>query len=248
MRIIHVYASLDPAQGGPPIVVENLTKAQINLGHDVRVAAEHVRETDSVPTLTLKRHTALNLIRRPNPEDIGLVAWADVVHLHGVWEPILLSVACAARTVGRPYVITPHGMLDSWSLAQKRWKKKLALSLGYRRMLNRAGAIHVLNADEQKLIGPLKLSAPFEVIPIGVDFDQFDPLPDPAPFRSFNSGPGHRPFILFVSRLHFKKGLDFLADAFAKGEWQQVTRLYRNEDVPDERCWLRGSGWCLAYS
>jgi len=39
-----------------------------------------------------------------------------------------------------------------------------------------------------------------------------------------------------------------LADAFAKGEWQQVTRLYRNEDVPEQRCWLRGSGWCLAYS
>lgn len=39
-----------------------------------------------------------------------------------------------------------------------------------------------------------------------------------------------------------------LAEAFAKGGWQQVTRLYRNQDVPDERCWLRGAGWCLATS
>jgi len=38
-----------------------------------------------------------------------------------------------------------------------------------------------------------------------------------------------------------------LAAAFAGGGWQKVTRLYRDEDVPDERCWLRGSGWCLAY-
>jgi protein-L-isoaspartate(D-aspartate) O-methyltransferase len=38
-----------------------------------------------------------------------------------------------------------------------------------------------------------------------------------------------------------------LAEAFAKGGWQGVTRLYRNQEVPEERCWLRGSGWCLAY-
>lgn len=38
-----------------------------------------------------------------------------------------------------------------------------------------------------------------------------------------------------------------LAEAFAKGGWQTVTRLYRGEEIPEERCWLRGSGWCLAY-
>jgi protein-L-isoaspartate(D-aspartate) O-methyltransferase len=38
-----------------------------------------------------------------------------------------------------------------------------------------------------------------------------------------------------------------LADAFAKGGWQKVTRLHRDQDIPEERCWLRGSGWCLAY-
>ena len=39
-----------------------------------------------------------------------------------------------------------------------------------------------------------------------------------------------------------------LAEAFAHGGWQKVTRLYRNQDIPDERCWLRGDGWCLAYA
>ena len=38
-----------------------------------------------------------------------------------------------------------------------------------------------------------------------------------------------------------------LADAFDKGGWQKVTRLYRAEEIPEERCWLRGPGWCLAY-
>jgi protein-L-isoaspartate(D-aspartate) O-methyltransferase len=38
-----------------------------------------------------------------------------------------------------------------------------------------------------------------------------------------------------------------LAEAFKKGDCKRVTRLYRNEDIPDDRCWLRASGWCLAY-
>jgi protein-L-isoaspartate(D-aspartate) O-methyltransferase len=38
-----------------------------------------------------------------------------------------------------------------------------------------------------------------------------------------------------------------LAEAFEKGGWQKVTRLYRSEGIADERCWLRGSKWCLAY-
>lgn len=39
-----------------------------------------------------------------------------------------------------------------------------------------------------------------------------------------------------------------LAESFTKGGWQEVTRLYRNQDIPEERCWVRGSGWCLAFS
>jgi protein-L-isoaspartate(D-aspartate) O-methyltransferase len=36
--------------------------------------------------------------------------------------------------------------------------------------------------------------------------------------------------------------------SFAAGRWHEVTRLYRHNELPDERCWLRGTGWCLAYS
>lgn len=38
-----------------------------------------------------------------------------------------------------------------------------------------------------------------------------------------------------------------LAEAFARGGAEKVTRLYRRDDVPAEDCWLRGKGWCLAY-
>jgi protein-L-isoaspartate(D-aspartate) O-methyltransferase len=38
-----------------------------------------------------------------------------------------------------------------------------------------------------------------------------------------------------------------LATAFETGRAQEVTRLFRRDDIPDEDCWVRGTGWCLAY-
>ncbi|MBX7102696.1 MAG: glycosyltransferase [Gemmataceae bacterium] len=216
MRIVHVIASLDPAQGGPPVVARNLAAAQAGLGHDVRLAAEVVVGTSSVPTITLPRHTASVLWQQPTAAALDLVRNADVLHLHGIWEPVLLTVARAARSAGVPYVIAPHGMLDPWSLSQKKWKKRLALTLGFRRMLNRAAGLHVLNSDERDLLAPLRLTSPCFVIPNGIFLAEFDPPPDPQRFRDRRPGPGDRPFILFLSRLHYKKGLDLLAEAFSK--------------------------------
>jgi protein-L-isoaspartate(D-aspartate) O-methyltransferase len=38
-----------------------------------------------------------------------------------------------------------------------------------------------------------------------------------------------------------------LANAFENGDCQKVTRLYRSDETPADRCWLQGKGWCLAY-
>jgi protein-L-isoaspartate(D-aspartate) O-methyltransferase len=38
-----------------------------------------------------------------------------------------------------------------------------------------------------------------------------------------------------------------LAEAFAKGGWQKITRLYRDQEIPAERCWLGGPDWSLGF-
>jgi glycosyltransferase involved in cell wall biosynthesis len=102
-------------------------------------------------------------------------------------------------------------MLDPWSMAQKSVKKRIALALGYRRMLNRASAIHWLNNDEQTLAEPLGLHAGPVVVPNGLSLSDLD-----RPSAFVTSGDGTVPTILFLGRLHMKKGLDILADAFAQ--------------------------------
>ena len=225
MRITHLIASMDPAQGGPPVVVANLAEAQAALGHQVAVAAEVFRP---IPLATeesavsrrrfheLPSHSFLDLFRGARKELAGILQFADVLHLHGLWEPVIYCAAREAHKRGIPYLVAPHGMLDPWSLSQKPWKKRLALALGYRHILNRSAALHVLNDDESRLMEPLGLTAPRVVIPNGIALDELRTPPDSAKFRAHAKGPGDGPYVLFLSRLHYKKGLDFLADAFAR--------------------------------
>ena len=127
---------------------------------------------------------------------------------------MLARAASVAAAAGVPYCVLPHGMLDPWSLLQKRLKKALSMRLFQRRMLDRAAFIHALNADERRFIDDLRIRAPLVVIGNGISPEEIERWRVPGRFRPRIPEIGDRPFVLFLSRLHAKKGLDVLARAF----------------------------------
>lgn len=231
MRILHVIGSLDPALGGPPVVAACLAAAQASLGHESRILSYETPGADERMARTMERINAFKPVARavlPAPAGLERFLARDArrqipahlngvqfVHIHGVWEPILKAAADCTHQQQIPYVVAPHGMLDPWSLRQRRLKKKLALALGYQKMLNQAAFLHVLNGDERNLLAPLGVKSPTEVIPNGVFLEEIEPLPPRGSFRAAHPELGAGPYILFLSRLHYKKGLDYLAEAFA---------------------------------
>ncbi|UNK40469.1 glycosyltransferase (plasmid) [Shinella sp. H4-D48] len=230
MKIVHVITSIDPDSGGPQAVVMRLAAAQASLGHDVRVVSQaDDRTLASVARLGATipgfRQVVWNILPPPGtieailclkarPFLTRILTDSEQVHLHGVWEPILACAAAIATRNGIPYCVCPAGMLDTWSLAQKPWKKRFALAVAFRRMLDNAAFLHALNRDEVKLMRPLQLKAPAEIIPNGVFTEEFETLPSAADFPTVLGLPTGRRFVLFLSRLHYKKGLDLLASAF----------------------------------
>jgi glycosyltransferase involved in cell wall biosynthesis len=232
MRILHLIDALDPERGGPPVVAACLAAAQASLGHQTSILAWHWEGADARTDQAMARVPGFGRVGRhslgpisrlrfvlPRAASAALKAAlssADVLHIHGVWDPVFKAAASAARRRGMPYVVAPHGMLDPWSMAQKRLKKRIALALGFGRMLDRATFLHVLNADEGRLLAPLGLTMPLEVIPNGIFVEDVEPLPPAGEFHHRHSESAGGPYILFLSRLHYKKGLDFLADAFAQ--------------------------------
>lgn len=151
-----------------------------------------------------------------------LAADATIAHLHGLWMYTSIAAARWTRSTGRPLVTSPHGMLDAWALANSGWKKRLATLLYERRCLSAAACIHALSGAEADSIRAFGLKQPVCVIPNGVDPIAAPDIPPPWIGRI----PARAKVLLYLGRIHAKKGLDLLLDGWgrasndlAKGNW-----------------------------
>ncbi len=137
----------------------------------------------------------------------------DLVHIHGLWQEHCAFAAALARRLGKPYVISAHGMLDPWALKHKGWKKSLYLRLVERKNLAGAAALHALTAAEASDYRKITTYSLVETIPNAIDL----PLAaDPGLFVSKYPAVSAKTIVLFLSRLHHKKGLDLLCESWSR--------------------------------
>lgn len=199
--------------GGPIRSVAALAEAMHRRGHRVTVATADARDVPSTwwkgdgPAVAAVRHGRFgDLDRSSNARMRELVREADVVHLNGVWEPTSATVARIARSVGRPYLVTPRGVLDDWSMTRGWMKKRLHLAVAGGRMLRRAHAVHCTAAGEARQVDRLVPGTRLAVIPNLLDLESL---------LALSRRESESPRILFLGRVHPKKGLDRLLDAIA---------------------------------
>lgn len=154
----------------------------------------------------------------------------DLVHTQGLWMYPSRAVHSWHRRTRKPYLISPHGMLDPWALANARWKKRIAAVLYENDHLRHAACLHALCASEAHSIRAYGLTSPIAVIPNGIE------LPDIGhgnmPDAEFPGIPEDKRVLLFLGRLHPKKGLPGLLRA-----WSLVRRKVSEVD-----------GWRLAIA
>jgi glycosyltransferase involved in cell wall biosynthesis len=137
---------------------------------------------------------------------------ADALHLHGPWSTSNAQVAARARAIGTPYVVSSHGMLDDWCMAQGSLKKRVHLALMGRDMFRGARRLHCAAEEEARQASRwARVSA--RVIPLPMDLSPLDRLPGPGLARERFSLRAGVPTVLFLSRLHPKKGADVLVEA-----------------------------------
>jgi glycosyltransferase involved in cell wall biosynthesis len=228
--IVHVIDNLRPASGGPTTVVIQLAEQQAAVGKQVYVICREGPDVRSERESLERRWgragigwTELHSIsvgRRSRELENRLVELSpQVVHLHCVWESILHSAHAVCRRVDVPTVMSTHGMLHPFVLAQK-WLKKSAYLALFGNVVRANKSVLALNNEESRYV-EARFGVPATVLPNAVDVTSYL-RPPSGVFRSTIPSLRGSPFILFVGRLHPIKGIDLLVKSFARAREQGV--------------------------
>lgn len=227
-HVVHVISSVDPRAGGTTTQLVSLVKAQVDLGMTVTVISTYMADFD--PSAAEEMQNAGAYIELVGPST-AVMAWhpklsrvlrdvivtSNVVHIHGLWEEIQHRAAVIARELGVQYLFSLHGTLEPWSMQQSRLKKQIYMAVRMKKNLVGAAALHYSDGMEQELTADWRLSTPAIVQPYAVDLEPFDRLPSKGFFRRAFPQLGDAPYVLFLGRLHPRKGLDVLIPAFKLG-------------------------------
>lgn len=220
--ILHVIDNLYPESGGPPTVAIEIVRQQAIMGRKVALLCSHAPRKPEQRALLAERWKGLD-IEYIVLDDLaqGGVAGAraaidrlrpDVIHIHCMWEALVRQMASHARKRGIPYVLSTHGMLHPFVLAQKRLKKWAYLTL-FPGIVSGAGELFALNREEAEHI-VRTFRRPASVLPNGIAVDDYA-QPERGLFRKRFPAIQDRRFILFVGRLHPIKGIDKLIRSYA---------------------------------
>lgn len=236
VKVLHVMGGIARAAGGPsrsvPLQMMSLTEAGVQC--DLMVPCEVSAPSDEARSLRSRGVRTIRIAVGDSPGDLmwsGTVRQAmgerirayDLVHIHGLWLPICHLAARMAMQVAVPTVLSPRGMLEPWALRHS-WPKKIAAWVVYQRGdICRARLLHATARAEAEQFRRMNIPVPSVVIPNGISCPVVRPVRKASRLRR----------ILFLSRIHPKKGLANLIHALAeakpileKRDWRLVVAGY----------------------
>jgi glycosyltransferase involved in cell wall biosynthesis len=226
MRILRVIDTLDPRTGGPGVGVRAITPVLHALGHQTTILT---CDTPGAADVTVPGAEVIPLgpAKGSYRHCPALRPWLqrnlprfDAAFVHGLWQSPGRAVHLAAREHGVPYFVYPHGMLDPWfrrAYPAKHIKKWLYWQLVERHVLRDAAAV-IFTCDEERRLARQSFS-PYHCVERVVNYGTAGaPAGNPAQqieaWKKFCPALGERPFLLFLGRIHPKKGVDLLLHAY----------------------------------
>ncbi|WP_299231550.1 glycosyltransferase [uncultured Bacteroides sp.] len=137
----------------------------------------------------------------------------DVFHVNGCWTPGCAITQKWAQKLGYSVVLTPHGMLEPWIMTRHYWTRKIPALLLYQKgAVVKADCIHATAESEKENLLKLGYNNKIEVIANGIDIDSITMK------KSWERNKN----ILFLSRIHVKKGIEFLLEAVSAIKGQLI--------------------------
>jgi glycosyltransferase involved in cell wall biosynthesis len=248
MKILHLLASIDPRDGGPVEGVRRSGVAMCEAGHTIEVATCDAPDADFLAAFPFPVH-ALGPTRNRYSYSERLAPWIaanakrfDAVIVHGLWQYHGLAAWKALRGSDVPYYVYAHGMLDPWfkeAYPLKHLKKWLYWPWAEYRVLRDARAV-IFTTEEERTRARESFwlyRARERIVPFGTSVPPLDANAARDTFlRAMPDMRGKR-IVLFLGRIHAKKGCDLLIDAFARVAKRDPS-LHLVIAGPDETGWI----------
>ena len=224
MRLLHVIASIRAAGGGPAEAVRSLSAVHQREGHSVEVASLDDPADPEVARFPFHVH-ALGPARNKYSFAPAFIPWLrqhrahyDAVIVNGLWQYHSFGTWRALHGTATPYYVFPHGMLDPWfkrSFPLKHAKKWLYWPWADYRVLRDARAV-LFTCEQEKLLAPQSFALyRARAVVTGLGTTPPPPGVNASTFLADYPDLHNKRLLLFMGRLHPKKGCDLLLEAYA---------------------------------
>ena len=209
MKVLTFLTNIDQAKGGPSRSVPLFVRGLAELGVDITLMV--IKSDDmnlhALDGTSVKVHLLSPTYKKNDLKNFVEKEHFDIIHGQCIWEPLFHQMRVVADKFKTPYILSPRGTMEPWSLQQKRWKKQIARWLYQDRDLKRCACIYTTAQMEADHLRDLGFNNPICIIPNGIETEGYPCRADMSIVKKQ---------ILFLSRVHPKKGIEVLIDAFAR--------------------------------
>jgi glycosyltransferase involved in cell wall biosynthesis len=249
LRVLHVVATMNPVAGGVPVAVMQMSQALEEIGHRSEIVTLDSPDAPWVAEIPGTIY-ALGPSRMAYGYNRCLRRWLekqagefDALIAHGIWQYNSLAVSLASKETGIPYFVYPHGQLDPWFKHEyplKHAKKWLYWPWGAYRVLRDAVAVF-FTSERERLAARDSFwlyRASEVVVAYGIEDPPGYPREQAEAFFAAYDGLRDKRLVLFLSRIHNKKGCDLLIEGFARVA-DRDSSLHLVMAGPDQDGWRR---------
>jgi glycosyltransferase involved in cell wall biosynthesis len=215
---LNLLPHIDPSRGGLSSSLPPFCASTTFAGGFSSSLAAFCGPTEHADTSFPVERLPGGLLRRGTMRQLSQAVRANaLLHIHGLWEAPTLAGGWLARKNGVPYIVSAHGMLEPWALRNKRWKKSIYAAITERSTLARAVCLRALTRDEAENYRQFGLSNSVAIVPNGVAVRRVGQ----ELFLNRSPELRGRRVVLYLGRIHQKKGPDILVRA-----WQRVAKQF----------------------